>query len=107
MTDQSGTPSRSFEDVYAVQTARIRALELEAAGLRERLAKAQKIIDIDYQLMQLGVTDAWRIENIKETAIARFNVKGSRKQHIKRILDDAFNQLFALTHPKGEDHGNG
>jgi hypothetical protein len=40
--------------------------------------------------------DEWRVENIKETAMNRFNVKKSRRKYIKRILDDAFDQLKSL-----------
>ena len=46
------------------------------------------------QLMRaLGITDEWVVENIKEVAMNRFNVKKSRRHHIKKILDDAFEQL--------------
>ena len=49
------------------------------------------------QLMAaLDITDEWVIENIKEVAMNRFNVKKTRRKHIKRILDDAFEQLKNL-----------
>lgn len=50
--------------------------------------------DLETALKNLGVTDAWRLENIKNTAMSRFKVKKSRRPHIKRILDDAFQQLI-------------
>lgn len=49
--------------------------------------------ELNVLLSALGVTDEWRVENIKETAMNRFNVKKTKRQHIKRILDDAFEQL--------------
>ncbi len=44
-------------------------------------------------LYALGVTDEWHVESIKEVAMRRFNVKKTRRPHIKQILDDAFEQL--------------
>ncbi len=41
----------------------------------------------------LGITSDWEIENIKEVAMNRFNVKKGKRSAIKRILDDAFEQL--------------
>ncbi len=44
-------------------------------------------------MKKMGITSDWVIENIKEVAMSRFNVKKSKRPHIKRILDDAFEQL--------------
>jgi len=41
----------------------------------------------------MGITSDWEIENIKDTAMNRFNVKKGKRAAIKRILDDAFEQL--------------
>ncbi len=41
----------------------------------------------------MGITSDWEIENIKDTAMNRFNVKKGKRPAIKRILDDAFEQL--------------
>ena len=50
-----------------------------------------------HQLMSaLGITDEWVIENIKEVAMNRHNVKKSRRKHIKMILDEAFDLLKNL-----------
>lgn len=46
-------------------------------------------------LSAMGVTDEWRIENIKESAMNRCNVKKSRRAHVRRVLDCAFEQLKA------------
>ena len=45
-------------------------------------------------LEALGINDEWVIENIKETAMNRFCVRKTRRKHIKRILDEAFNLLL-------------
>jgi len=50
----------------------------------------------------MGITSDWEIENIKEVAMNRFNVKAGKRPHIKRILDDAFQQLKE----KGKMHGH-
>lgn len=49
--------------------------------------------ELEELINSMGITPAWRIENIKETAMNRFNVKKGKRKHIKRILDDAFKQL--------------
>ncbi len=57
------------------------------------LTKEEKIREADELLKITGITSDWVIEHIKEVAMNRFNVKKSRRTHIKRILDDAFEQL--------------
>lgn len=44
-------------------------------------------------LVALGVTDEWRVDNIKETAMNRHSPKKSKRPYIKKILDEAFELL--------------
>jgi len=50
-------------------------------------------IEADELFREMGITSDWEVENIKDVAMNRFNVKKSKRPHIKRILDDAFQQL--------------
>lgn len=44
-------------------------------------------------MFAFGNTPLDTLEHIKEVAMNRFNVKRSRRAHIRQILDDAFVQL--------------
>jgi len=60
------------------------------SGEIERLRLGKPLDPMEEVLKDLGVTPEWRLENIKETAMSRHNVKKGRRPHIKRILDEAF-----------------
>jgi DNA-directed RNA polymerase sigma subunit (sigma70/sigma32) len=61
---------------------------------RRRISEARSDeSELSALLSALGVTDEWRVDEIKETAMNRFKVKNSRRAHIRQILDDAFEQL--------------
>ena len=47
----------------------------------------------DELVAAFGITPKERIEMLKDTAMARHNVKKSRQKHIRRILDEAFELL--------------
>lgn len=49
----------------------------------------------------MGITDEWRIENIKDTAMARCNVAKGKRPHIRRVLDEAFTLLRQQSPSKG------
>ena len=50
-------------------------------------------LEMDKIVRSLGVSDDWRVENIKDVAMNRYNVKKSKRPSIKRILDMAFDML--------------
>ena len=50
-------------------------------------AEAEKI------LLAMGCTPAWKVEDIKQTAMNVFNVPKGKRAHVKRILDWAFDRL--------------
>lgn len=51
------------------------------------------IMGLYERLLASAPGPAWRIENIKNTAIARHNVRKGRRHHVRKILDDAFHLL--------------
>jgi hypothetical protein len=53
-----------------------------------------------------GIDDAYLIDDAKETAMNRFNVKKSKRPAIKRILDESFNILNGKSLLKGTAQSN-
>ena len=47
----------------------------------------------------LGIISDENLEMVKDVAMNRYNVKASRRVHIKEILDDAFIQVMELNSP--------
>lgn len=46
--------------------------------------------ELNELLDSLGITDEWKLENIKETAMNRHSIKKNQKAFFKRVLDEAF-----------------
>ena len=74
-------------------------VELDQAlhDTHKSLVKHKAQSDIDDLVTALGVTDEWRLKNVKETAMARCNVKKSHITHVEKIIDEAFELLLENT----------
>jgi len=62
--------------------------------------------EVDELLRQMGVTREWQLDNIKETAMNRHNVRKGQRQHIKNILDEAFALLREAKFVGKDDEDN-
>jgi len=79
--------------VTANDVGSIKNIPILSLGKNGKMTKTPEQIEADELIQLMGITSDWVVENIKETAMNRFNVKNGKRPHIKRILDDTFQQL--------------
>jgi len=82
--------------------ANIKNIKILSWGRSGKMNRTPEELEADELMREMGITSDWEIENIKDVAMNRFNVKKGKRPAIKRILDDAFQQLKE----KSKRHGH-